>query len=76
MKALLDIFRQTFRYRMTAILVVFSNLMFVIFNLISLVLFIPFLQLIFPKEPKEIDWIAKPVYEGGFIKFFEYCSEV
>ena len=76
MKALLDIFRQTFRYRMTAILVVFSNLMFVIFNLISLVLFIPFLQLIFPKEPKEIDWIAKPVYEGGFIHFFEYCSDV
>ena len=76
MKALLDIFRQTFRYRMTAILVVFSNLMFVIFNLISLVLFIPFLQLIFPKEPKDINWIAKPTYEGGFIHFFEYCSDV
>ncbi len=76
MKALLDIFRQTFRYRMTAILVVFSNLMFVIFNLISLVLFIPFLQLIFPKEPKDINWITKPVYEGGFIHFFEYCSDV
>ncbi|MBP6458874.1 MAG: ABC transporter ATP-binding protein [Crocinitomicaceae bacterium] len=76
MKALLDIFRQTFRYRLTAILVVFSNLMFVIFNLISLVLFIPFLQLIFPKESKEIDWIAKPVYEGGFIHFFEYCSDL
>ena len=61
---------------MTAILVVFSNLMFVIFNLISLVLFIPFLQLIFPKEPKDINWITKPVYEGGFIHFFEYCSDV
>ena len=61
---------------MTAILVVLSNLMFVIFNLISLVLFIPFLQLIFPKEPKDINWISKPVYEGGFIHFFEYCSDV
>jgi subfamily B ATP-binding cassette protein MsbA len=76
MKSLLEIYRLTFSYKVKAILVIIFNLLFVIFNLISLVLFIPFLQLIFPKDavlhPEEI---IEPIYNGGFIRFFEYCSD-
>lgn len=50
------------------------NLLFVIFNLISLILFIPFLQLIFNTE--ETEHIAKPYYNGGFMAFFEYCKNL
>ena len=74
MKALIEIYRRTFLYRGTAILVIFSNLLFVIFNLISLVLFIPFLQLLF-RDPKEkVELVTQPFYHGGFLDFFKYCS--
>ena len=76
MKALLEIYRQTFKYKGTAVLVIVSNLLFVIFNLISLVLFIPFLQLLF-RDPKEkVELVAQPFYHGGFLDFFTYCSKV
>lgn len=76
MKALLEIYRLTFSYRLKAVLVIIFNLLFVIFNLVSLILFIPFLQLIFQKEEIfKTEELVKPVYEGGLIKFFEYCSE-
>jgi len=75
-KALLEIYRRTFLYRGTAILVIVSNFLFVIFNLISLVLFIPFLQLLF-RDPKEkVELVAQPLYHGGFLDFFTYCSKV
>jgi subfamily B ATP-binding cassette protein MsbA len=74
-KALLEIYRQTFKYKGTAILVIVSNLLFVIFNLVSLVLFIPFLQLLF-RDPKEkVELVAQPIYHGGFLDFFTYCSK-
>lgn len=76
MKALIEIYRQTFKYRGTAILVILANLLFVVFNLISLVLFVPFLQLLF-RDPKEkVEVIAQPIYQGGFLDFFTYCSKV
>lgn len=49
------------------------NTLFVIFNLISMMLFIPFLQLIFQIEPpKEI---PEPHYNGGLMNLFEYCKD-
>ena len=76
MKALIDIYRRTFLYRGTAILVIVSNILFVIFNLISLVLFIPFLQLLF-RDPKEkVELVAQPFYHGGFFGFFHLLFEV
>ena len=50
--------------------------MFVIFNLISLVLFIPFLQLLFRDTKDKVELVAKPIYSGGFLDFITYCSKV
>ena len=75
MKSLIELYKQTFKYKFIAIMVIVSNLMFVIFNLLSLVLFIPVLQLIFPKNKDEINWIKEPIYQGGFLDFFKYCSK-
>lgn len=75
MKSLLEIYRLTFSYKVKAILVIIFNLLFVAFNLISLVLFIPFLQLIFPKETGVTETLIKPEYHGGLVEFFKYCSE-
>ncbi len=63
----------TFKYKGTAALVIFYNLLFVVFNLISLVLFVPFLQIIFPPgEAKEE--VIKPVFNGRFTGLFDYMS--
>lgn len=41
-----------------------------------MVLFIPFLQLIFPSEKVEdMDILTEPIYNGSFIGFFDYCSD-
>ena len=40
-----------------------------------MVLFIPFLQLIFPKGDELTEKIAEPVYNGTLSGFFEYCSQ-
>lgn len=69
-----QIYKLTFKYKGIAILTIIYNLLFVIFNLISLVLFVPFLQIIFPKDaPTEV--VAKPIYEGGFEGFFKYLAD-
>ncbi len=74
MKNFRELFRYTFKYRLLAILTIVFNLLYVIFNLISFALFIPFLQLIFNPE-QEITAPTKPIYEGGFVDFFQYCSD-
>lgn len=74
MKGIAEIFRYTFAYRGTALLVIFCNLLYVIFNLISLALFVPFLQIIFLQDDKS-EPVAKPIYEGGFAEFFKYCTD-
>lgn len=68
-----QIYHMTFKYKGTAALVIFYNLLFVVFNLISLVLFVPFLQIIFPPgEAKEE--VIKPVFNGRFTGLFDYMS--
>lgn len=75
MKSTLEIYRHTFKYKGLALLVIFYNLLFVIFNLISMVLFIPFLQLIFPKETDMTIIPKEPVFDGSFKGAIQYVSE-
>ena len=74
MKDFLEIYRYTFTYKTKAILVIVSNLLFVVFNLLSLILFIPFLQLIFKPEVNATALI-EPKWNGGFIEFFAYSKD-
>lgn len=77
MKELIGIYRLTFKYKVKAILVIIFNLLFVIFGLLSLVLFIPFLQLIFSKDKMAAtEQLVKPEYHGGFFNLIDYCSEM
>lgn len=74
MKEFLEIYRYTFTYRGRAILVIVSNLLFVVFNLISLVLFIPVLQLIF--EPTEkVPELIEPHFSGNILDIFSYIKD-
>lgn len=76
MKGYLQLVKLSFFYRKHAIIVIISNIFYVIFNLLSLVLFIPFLKLIF--DPEEIEVVAKPSWESRetlfqyFGDYFEY----
>ena len=76
MKQLKEIFRATFRYRGRAFATIFFNLLFVIFNLASLVLFVPFLQVIFPSEELG-EHVVKPILsEGsGFFNYIEFIKD-
>ncbi len=74
MKEIFEIHRYAFSYRFTALMVIFCNLLFTIFNLVSLILFVPFLQIIFLDTDKKFEVIVKPEYHGGFINFFKYLS--
>ena len=60
---------------MLAILTIVFNLLYVIFNLLSFALFIPFLQLIFNPDEKVIAPV-KPIWDGGFVSFFNYCVDL
>lgn len=74
MKDILEIYRYTFAYKWRAILVIVCNLLFVIFNLISIVLFIPVLQLIF--KPDEVtSKITEPKWDGQLLSLFEYIKD-
>ena len=74
MKSYLEIFRYTIKYRLHTFLVVLCNMFFVVFNLLSLVLFIPVLQLIF-KKPESIDLVAKPEFQWGVPDIFIYVKD-
>lgn len=75
MKQLRTIFKATFIYKWRAIATIFFNLLFVVFNLVSLVLFVPFLQVIFPSDEK-LEPVAKPVLDGnGVSAFIEYVKD-
>ncbi len=81
MKTLLYILKLTFVYRKTTLLVIFSNLFFVIFNVLSLVLFIPFLSVIFnPEEQQALSAVKKPVWESSttaldyFTQYFDHLK--
>lgn len=75
MKSLREIYRYTFLYRWQAIMTIVFNLLFVIFNLLSLVLFIPFLQMIF-KTDEVVKQLEKPVFEGGFKGSIDYVADL
>jgi ATP-binding cassette, subfamily B, bacterial MsbA len=64
MKGLKQIMKLSFTYRRTALAVVFFNILFVIFNLLSMVLFVPFLKLIFdPVSTAEAATYIMPDWE-------------
>jgi subfamily B ATP-binding cassette protein MsbA len=63
MKTFWEIFGFGFRYKALAILTIVGNLFFTLFNLLSLVLFIPFLQLIF-RTKGTISSLTPPSYSG------------
>ena len=69
-----EIYNYTFKYKTTAFIVVLCNLLFVVFNLLSLVLFIPVLQLIF-RKPEELIIVLEPKFEGGFFAIFNYIKD-
>lgn len=74
MKQLSTIFKATFLYKGRAIATIVFNLLYVIFNLLSLVLFVPFLQVIFPSE--EVEIVSKPSLEGeGINAYIEFLSD-
>ena len=74
MKDILEVYRYTFAYKWRAILVIVCNLLFVIFNLISIVLFIPVLQLIFKPEIVA-EKVPEPNWNGQFFSLFEYIKD-
>ncbi len=76
MKGFWKIYKISVSYKWTAFLVVFYNLLFVIFNLLSLVLFVPFLQLIFPDKEDKIEMTARPVLNSNWSNFFGWCSDM
>lgn len=64
MNGLRQIMQLSFSYRRTALAVVFFNILFVIFNLLSMVLFVPFLKLIFdPDSRAEMATYTLPDWE-------------
>lgn len=73
MKSTKQFVKYTFSYKSQAILTIVFNLLFVIFNLVSMLLFIPFLQLIFKTTDAEV--LKRPLYKGGFFDFFSYCTD-
>jgi subfamily B ATP-binding cassette protein MsbA len=68
-----EIYHYTFKYKGLALLVVLCNLLFVVFNLLSLVLFIPVLQLIF-RNPSDMTPVARPTLNNLF-SLFEYIKD-
>jgi subfamily B ATP-binding cassette protein MsbA len=75
MKNFLELYHYTFKYKLLAILTIVFNLLYVIFNLLSFALFIPFLQLIFNPDEK-LELSAQPIWDGGFVSFFKYCVDL
>jgi len=78
-KGFRQIFKLAFSHKRAAYLTVIGNLFYVIFNLLSLILFIPFLNLIFkPKELEKIKAVPKPNWETKenivqyFGEFYDY----
>lgn len=69
-----EIYKYTFKYKGLAWATILFNLLFVIFNLLSLVLFIPVLQLIF-RNPDDIVPVAYPKHHDGLIGWFQYIKE-
>ena len=74
LKDLKEIIKYTFVYKGIAILVVVCNLLFVVFNLLSLVLFIPVLQLIF-RDPTTLRIPTYPSAPNSLLDLGTYLKE-
>jgi subfamily B ATP-binding cassette protein MsbA len=77
MKQLIEIYKASFIYKGRALATIFFNILYVIFNLLSLVLFVPFLQVIFPSEEKVSKIIlSKPLFKNvdGVSSFIEFVK--
>jgi subfamily B ATP-binding cassette protein MsbA len=73
-KQLKALYKATFLYKWRAFATILFNLLYVIFNLVSLVLFVPFLQVIFPGD-EPLERVIEPVYEGGGVfGYIEYIK--
>jgi subfamily B ATP-binding cassette protein MsbA len=75
MKEIRELYKYTFHYFWPSTFVVIFNFLYVVFNLLSLVLFIPFLQVIFPSGNAVQKELVKPIYNGGFGDLFIYVKE-
>lgn len=67
--------RLAFLHRSTAVMVIICNLLFIIFNLISLVLFVPFLKLIFSDTDADLLDVPKPNWAKKE-DLFEFFSDL
>jgi subfamily B ATP-binding cassette protein MsbA len=56
-------------------LVIIYNLLFVIFNLVSMILFIPFLQLIFSDKSEHTRVPSEPIFHGGLKGTINYVTD-
>ena len=68
------LFPFVFKYRSLAVLTLIGNFLFTVFNMVSLVMFVPFLQLIFSSEKLTIE-ATEPVYSGRFLDLPAYFSD-
>ena len=75
MRSLKEIFQYTFQYKRLASLTILCNFLFVVFNLLSLILFIPFLQLIFQTESLQ-KAISEPFFSGNITDLANYIKDV
>ena len=76
MKGLRQIFKLAFSQKKSAFLTIINNLFYVVFNLVSLVLFIPFLKLVF--NPETVEGVIVPALKpnwGTKADVFEYFAD-
>lgn len=69
-----EIYNYTFKYKGLAWATILFNLLFVVFNLLSLVLFVPVLQLIF-KSKEELVVVSEPHFQGGISGIIDYVRD-
>ena len=74
MKPFPQIFSLAFKYRQLAALTILGNLLFTVFNLLSLVLFIPFLQLIFNLNSTRKQ-VVSPIYSNNLSDLPGYLQD-
>lgn len=74
MKTIKRLFSHTFIYKSDTVFTIVYNLLFVIFNLASLALFIPFLKLIFSSDLPDVA-PEIPAFSGGFFGLFNYITD-
>ena len=69
-----EIYNYTFKYKGLAWATILFNFLFVVFNLLSLVLFVPVLQLIFrTEEPLSI--VGAPKWQGGLSGIVDFVKD-